>query len=64
MRDLEKLVDLGREFAKPWKQATKVLSVLLVVAIGVLLMLAIFKQDNIVLQADFNNESEITQSQG
>lgn len=63
MRDLEKLVELGREFAKPWKQATKVLAGLLIVAVIALIIVA-FKRDNIVLKADFNNESEITQTQG
>lgn len=63
MRDLEKLVELGREFAKPWKQATKVLAVLLVLAIVGLLCLA-YRDNGILLQADFNNESQITQKQG
>lgn len=40
MRDLEKLVELGREFAKPWKQATKVLAVLLVASVIGLVVLA------------------------
>lgn len=63
MRDLEKLVELGREFAKPWKQATKVLAVLLVVSL-IGLMIMSYKNGEILLKADFNNESEITQVQG
>ncbi len=63
MQDLEKVVELGREFAEPWKKATKVLAGLLVVAVVALLIVS-FKHDNIVLKADFNNESEITQTQG
>lgn len=63
MRDLEKLVELGREFAKPWKQATKVLAVLLVASI-IGLMIMSYKNGEILLKADFNNESEITQVQG
>ena len=63
MYDLEKLVDLGKEFAEPWKKATKVLAVLLVSAVIGLIFVS-FKHDNILLKADFNNESEITQTQG
>lgn len=63
MRDLEKLVELGREFAKPWKRATQLLAVLLVMAIIGLLCL-VYRDNGILLQADFNNESQITQKQG
>lgn len=63
MQDLEKVVELGREFAKPWKQATKVLAGLLVVAITTLLIVAL-RHNNIVLKADLNSDSEITQTQG
>lgn len=63
MQDLKKLVDLGREFAEPWRKATKVLSVLLIITIVGLFVMS-FKKDNILLKADFNNESEIIQTQG
>lgn len=63
MRDLEKIVELGREFAKPWKRATQLLSVLLVLLLIGLMILS-YKNGEILLKADFNNESEITQVQG
>jgi hypothetical protein len=63
MQDLEKVVELGREFAKPWKQATKVLAGLLLCSIAALLIVAL-RHNNIVLKADFNSDSEITQTQG
>ena len=40
MHDLEKLVDLGKEFAEPWKKATKVLAVLLVIAVLALIVVS------------------------
>lgn len=63
MQDLEKLVQLGREFAKPWKQATKVLAVLLVFAVIGLFLLA-YRDNSVILKADLNSESQITQTQG
>jgi hypothetical protein len=63
MRDLEKLVELGREFAKPWKQATKVLAVLLVASIIGLVVLA-YRDSSILLEADYNTHSEVLQVQG
>lgn len=63
MQDLQKLVELGKEFAEPWKKATKVLSVLLVITI-VALLVSSYKKNQIVLEADFNHQSEITQTQG
>jgi hypothetical protein len=63
MRDLEKIVQLGREFAKPWKRATQLLSILLVLLLIGLMILS-YKNGEILLKADFNNESEITQVQG
>lgn len=63
MRDLEKLVELGREFAKPWKRATQLLSVLLVLSLIGLFLLA-YKDSKILLEADYNTHSEVTQVQG
>ena len=63
MRDLEKLVELGREFAKPWKRATRLLSVLLVLSLIGLFLLA-YKDSEILLEADYNTHSEVTQVQG
>ena len=63
MRDLEKIVQLGREFAKPWKRASQLLSILLVLLLIGLMILS-YKNGEILLKADFNNESEITQVQG
>lgn len=63
MQDLEKVVELGREFAEPWKRATKVLAWLLVLAVVGLFLLA-YRDNSIVLKADLNSDSEITQTQG
>lgn len=63
MRDLEKIVQLGREFAKPWKRATQLLSVLLVLSLIGLFLLA-YKDSEILLEADYNTHSEVTQVQG
>lgn len=63
MRDLEKLVDLGKEFAEPWKKATKVLSVLLVIAVLGLIVVT-YRDNSITIQADYNTQSDITQTQG
>lgn len=63
MRDLEKLVGLGREFAKPWKRATQLLSVLLVLSLIGWLCLA-YKDGAISLEADYNTHSEVLQVQG
>ena len=63
MQDLEKLVELGREIAKPWKQATKVLAVLLVVAVVALIVVS-WRESSITIEADYNNHSEISQTQG
>ena len=62
MRDLEKLVDLGREFAKPWKRATQLLSVLLALSLIGIFLLA-YKDSEILLEADYNTHSEVTQVQ-
>ena len=63
MKDVEKIVKLGREFAEPWRKATKVLSVLLFVAVFSLFLLA-YRDNSIVLRADLNSDSQITQTQG
>ena len=63
MHDLEKLVELGREFAKPWKRAAQLLSVLLVLSLVGLFLLA-YKDSEILLEADYNTHSEVTQVQG
>ncbi len=63
MQDLEKLVELGREFAKPWKQATRVLAVLLVASIIGLIILSC-RDNSILLEADYNTHSEVMQVQG
>lgn len=63
MQDLQKLVELGKEFAEPWKKATKVLSVLLAITI-VALLVSSYKKNQIVLEADYNSQSEISQTQG
>ena len=63
MQDLEKVVELGREIAKPWKQATKVLAVLLVVAVIALIVVS-WRESSITIEADYNNHSEISQTQG
>lgn len=63
MQDLEKLVELGREIAKPWKQATKVLAGLLVASIIGLIILSC-RDNSILLEADYNTHSEVVQTQG
>ena len=63
MRDLEKLVELGREFAKPWKRATHLLAALLVLSLVGLFCLA-YKDGAISFEADYNAHSEVLQVQG
>lgn len=63
MQDLEKLVELGRESAKPWKQATKVLAGLLAASIVGLIILSC-RDNSILLEADYNTHSEVMQVQG
>lgn len=63
MRDVEKIVKLGREFAEPWRKATKILSVLLVLSLIGLIAVTLQK-NTVTIQADYNTESEITQTQG
>ena len=60
MNDLDKIIELGKQFAEPWKKATKVLAVLLVISICALIILAC-RGSNIHLQADYNEHSEISQ---
>lgn len=63
MRDLEKLVDLGKEFAEPWKKATKVLSVLLVIAVLALIVVS-WSKNTFTIEADYNTQSHVVQTQG
>lgn len=63
MRDVEKIVKLGQEFAEPWRKATKVLSVLLVIAVFALIVIS-WRESSITIEADYNNHSEISQTQG
>lgn len=63
MQDLEKVVELGREFAKPWKQATKVLTGLLVVAVVALIVVS-WRKNTFTIEADYNTQSHIEQTQG
>ena len=63
MNDLNKIIELGKQFAEPWKKATKILSILLVVSVIALVFIAC-RGNNIHLQADYNENSEIAQTQG
>ena len=63
MQDLEKLVELGREFAEPWKKATKVLAWLLVVAVVALIVVS-WRKNTFTIEADYNTQSHIEQTQG
>lgn len=60
MNDLNKVIELGKQFAEPWKKATKILSILLVVSMVALIIVACRGYD-IHLQADYNENSEISQ---
>lgn len=62
MNDLNKVIELGKQFAEPWKRATRVLSVLLVFSFCVILFLS-YRSGTVLFHADFNNESEISQLQ-
>lgn len=63
MNDLDKIIELGKQFAEPWKKATKVLSVLLIISVIAVVFVSC-KSKTIRFNADFNNESEISQIQG
>ena len=63
MRDLQNLVELGREFAKPWKRATQLLSVLLVVAVVALIVVS-WRKNTFTIEADYNTQSHVVQTQG
>lgn len=60
MNDLNKVIELGKQFAEPWKKATKILSILLVVSMVALIIVAC-NGSNVLLQADYNQHSEISQ---
>ena len=60
MNDLNKIIELGKQLAEPWKKTTKILSILLVVSIVALIIVAC-RGNNIHLQADYNEQSEISQ---
>lgn len=63
MNDLDKIIELGKQFAEPWKKATKILSILLVVSV-IALVFIVCRGNSIHLQADYNEHSEISQTQG
>lgn len=60
MNDLNKIIELGKQFAEPWKKATRLLALLLLISICSLIILAC-RGNNIHLQADYNEQSEISQ---
>lgn len=61
MNDLDKIIELGKHFAEPWKRATRVLSVLLLILVLVIAYM-IYDSNHIDFSADFNNNSEIIQT--
>lgn len=63
MNDLNKVIELGKQFAEPWKKATKVLSILLIISVIALVFVSC-KTKHVKFNADFNSESEISQVQG
>ena len=62
MYDLERLVDLGKEFAEPWKKATKVLAILLVAAVIGLIVVS-WRKNTFTIEADYNTQSHVVQTQ-
>lgn len=60
MNDLNKVIELGKQLAEPWKKATRVLAILLSISIIAVIILAC-RGANIHLQADYNENSEISQ---
>ena len=61
--DLEKIIELAKEIARPYKITTYILAVLLVLSIAGNIYLAT-QEVEVVLEADENTESVINQKQG
>ena len=61
--DLEKIIELAKILAKPYKITTYILAVLLVISLFVNVYLAT-QEIEVVLEADQNTDSVINQSQG
>lgn len=61
MNDLNKVIELGKQLAEPWKRATKVLSLLLVLTV-LSLIFVVYNGSYVDFDASYNNNSEITQS--
>jgi hypothetical protein len=61
--DLEKIIELAKILAKPYKITTYILAVLLVLSICGNIYLAT-QEVEVVLEADENTESVINQTQG
>lgn len=61
--DLEKIIDLAKMLSKPWQIATYVLSLLLLLSVLGNIYLATVENE-IILEADNNIDSDIIQTQG
>ena len=61
--DLEKIIELAKIIARPYKITTYVLAVLLIISLLGNIYLAT-QEVQVVLEADNNNESNVTQNQG
>ena len=61
--DLEKIIELAKILAKPYKITSYILAVLLVLSLCGNIYLAT-QEVSVVIEADGNNESNITQTQG
>ena len=61
--DLEKIIELAKILAKPYKITTYILAVLLVISLLGNIYLAT-QEVEVTLEADHNTESVVNQSQG
>ena len=61
--DLEKIIELAKILARPYKITTYILAVLLIISLLGNIYLAT-QEVQVVLEADNNNESNVTQNQG
>ena len=61
--DLEKIIELAKILARPYKITTYILAVLLIISLLGNIYLAT-QEVQVVLEADNNSESNVTQNQG